>query len=79
MLTMKRSGDSTHHCWSPTLTVNGRDLTFPTRTQTSEQEYNDLAASNGRQHRAHATLPKAFHKEPGRMLSRGRQSMWRRL
>ena len=65
MLTMKRSGDSTHHCWSPTLTVNGRDLTLPTRTQTSEQEYNDLAASNGRQHRAHARLPKAFRKEPG--------------
>jgi len=49
-------------------TVNGRDLTLPTRTQTSEQEYNDLAASNGRQHRVHSTLPKAFHKEPGRML-----------
>jgi len=32
MLTMKRSGDSTHPCRSPTPTVNGRDLTLPTRT-----------------------------------------------
>ena len=28
------------------------------------------------QHCTHATLPKAFLKEPGRRLSRGRQSMW---
>jgi len=27
------------------------------------------------QHRTHAPLPKAFHKEPGRMISRGRQNM----
>jgi len=46
MLTVERSGDSTHHCWSPTPTVKGRDLTLPIRAQTSEQEYNDLAASN---------------------------------
>ena len=45
---MKRSGDSTHPCGSPTPTVNGQDLTLPTRTQTSEQEYSDLTASNGR-------------------------------
>ena len=59
--------------------MNGRDLTLPTRAQPSQQKYSDLAAINGRQRRTHATLPKAFHKEPGRMLSRGRQSMWRRL
>jgi len=45
---MKRSGDSKHPCQSPTPTVNGRDLTLPTRTQTSEQEYSDLTASNRR-------------------------------
>jgi len=45
---MKRSGDSTHVCRSPTPTVDGRDLTLPTRTQTSEQEHSDLAASNRR-------------------------------
>jgi len=39
MWAMKRSGDSTHPCQSPTPTVNGRDLTLTTRTQTSEQEY----------------------------------------
>jgi len=33
-----------HSCWSPTPTVNGRDLT-PTQTQTSEQEYCDLTVS----------------------------------
>jgi len=48
MLTMKRSGDNTHPCRTPTPTVNGRDLTLPTRTHTSEQEYSDLAASNRR-------------------------------
>jgi len=41
-------GDSTHACRSPTPTVNGRDLTLSTRTQTSEQEYSDLAVSNRR-------------------------------
>jgi len=30
-------------------------------------------ATGGRQHRTHATLPIAFHKEPHRMLSRGQQ------
>jgi len=39
---------STHPCWSPTPMVNGHDLTLPTRTQTSEQEYSDLTASNRR-------------------------------
>ena len=73
---MKRSGDSTHVCRSPTPTVDGRDLTLPTRTQRlSRNIVTWRPVTGGRQHRAHATLPKAFHKEPGRMLSRGRQSM----
>ena len=73
---MKRSGDNTHRCRSPTPTVNGRDLTSPTQTRTSEQEYSDLAASNSRPPTpTAATLPKAFHEEPGRMLSRGQQSI----
>jgi len=62
--------------------VNGRDLTLPTRRQTSEQDYSDLTVNNstgGRQHCTSATLTKGFHKEPGRMLSRGRQSVCRRL
>jgi len=45
---MKRSGDSTHPCRSPTPTMSGRDLTLPTRTQTSEQDYSDFMASNRR-------------------------------
>jgi len=39
---VKGSGDSTHPCRNPTPTVNRRDLTLPTRTQTSEQECSDL-------------------------------------
>jgi len=41
-------GNSTHLCASPTPTVNGCDLTPPTRTQTSEQEYSDLIFSDTR-------------------------------
>jgi len=42
--TMKRSGESTHLCRSPTPMVNGRDLTLLTRTQTSDEEYSYLTA-----------------------------------
>jgi len=48
MLTMKRSGDSTHPCRSPTPAMNGRDFILPKRKQTPEREYSDLAASNRR-------------------------------
>jgi len=44
----EKSSDNTHPCRSPTPSVNGRDLTFPTRTQISEQECCDLTASNRR-------------------------------
>ena len=37
---------SAHSCQSPTHKVNGCHLPLLTRTQTSEQEYNDLTASN---------------------------------
>ena len=49
--TMKNSSASTHpYRSSAAATVNGRDFTLLTRTQTSDQEYSDLAASNsGRQ------------------------------
>jgi len=81
MLTIKRSDGSTHpHCRSPTPTLNGRELTLPTRTQTSELEYSDLVASNRRPSTPYSrNTPRVFHKEHGRMLSRGPQSMWRRL
>ena len=78
METVKRSGDSTHHCRSPTPTVNGRDFILPTRTQNSEQEYNDLTASNRRSSTPYSTtLPRSFHEELGRMLSQGRQNMYK--
>jgi len=48
MLSMKRSGNSTHPCRNPTPTANGRDLTIPRGTQTPEKEYSDLRASNRR-------------------------------
>ena len=56
----KRS-NSTHPCRSPTSTVNGRDLTLPMRTQTSEQEYSDLTASNRRPSIPHSrNTPESF-------------------
>ena len=56
---MKKSGERTHPCRSPAATK-----------QTSDQEYSNLTAvTGGCQHRNHATLPKVFHEEPGRMLS----------
>ena len=77
---MKRNGDSTHPCRSPTPKVNIRDLTFPTWTQTYEQIYSGLTTSHRRPSTpTPATLPKAFHKEPGYMPSRGRQSLLRGL
>ena len=42
----EEGGDRTHPCRSPIPTVNGCDLTPPTRAQTSEQEYSDLTTSN---------------------------------
>jgi len=77
---MKRSGDSTHHCRSPTPTLNGCDLTPSIRTQSFEQEYSYLTASM-----THPLTPyshnalKAFHEEPDLILSRGRQNMCIRL
>jgi len=76
---MKKSCDRTYP-WSPAATMNGRDLTLLAWKQTCNQEYNGLTAVPGAcQDRTHATLPKAFHEEPGRMLSWGRHTMWRRL
>ena len=80
MQTMKKSGDGPQLCRSPTPTVCGRDLTHPTRTQPSEQEYSDWRpVTRGREHRTPATLTKAFHEEPGDILTQGRQNMCRRL
>jgi len=80
ILTMKRGDDSTRPCRSPTPTANGCDLTPPTRTQTSEQKYNDLATSNRRPSTPHSrNTPRSFYEEAGGMLSRGRQNMYRRL
>jgi len=65
MLTMKRRGDSTHPCRSPTPTVNGHDLIAPTRTQTSEQECSDLTASNRRSSTLYSrNTPKFFTRNP---------------
>jgi len=44
---------------------------YSTRTQTSEQEYNDIPANNRRPSTPYSrNIPKAFHEEPGCMLSR---------
>jgi len=43
--------------------VNGRDLTLPTRTQTSEQEYSDFTTSNRRPSTPHSrNTPQSFSK-----------------
>ena len=51
--------------------MNGYDLSLPTRTQTSKQEYK----TGDSQHRTLATSSKASHKETGQMLSRSRQNI----
>jgi len=42
---MKRSGDSTRHCQSPTSTLNGCDLTPSTEKQFPERDNSYLTAS----------------------------------
>jgi len=77
---MKRSGDSTHLCRSPTPTMDGCDLTPPTQTQTSEQEYSDLTANNKRQSTQYSrNTSQSFSRGTRCMLSRGRKNMCRRL
>ena len=79
--TVKRSGDSTHPCQNPTPMVKGRGL-YLSRYGHKLLRRNAVACrpiTGGRQHRTLATLPKAFHEETGRMLSRVRRSMCRRL
>ena len=49
---MKRSCDSTHHCSSPTPTLNSCDLNTSTRKQSSEQEYSYLTAR-----KRHSSIP----------------------
>jgi len=61
---MKKSGDSTHHCRSPTL--NGYELTLSTGTQSSEQEYSYLTASKRwpATPYSHNPPPKLFTRNP---------------
>ena len=58
---IKGSLRDTHPCRSPTPTTNGHDLTIPTRTENSEQEYSDLTTINRRPstHRCRNT-PQSF-------------------
>ena len=57
-------------------TVNGRDLTLPTRTQTSEQEYSGLTASDKLWSIPYYhNTPQSFSRGTGLMLSRGRQNV----
>jgi len=63
----------------PTSTMNDCVLTQPLRTQISEQEYNDLTASNRRQLTLYSSTTPHFPEEPGHMLFRGSQNMCRRL
>jgi len=65
MLTMKRSGESTHPCRTPTPTVNGRDVTLPTRTHV----WAGIQWLDGQQHAGVNTVltqhsPKRFTRNP---------------
>jgi len=63
---MKRSGDSTHPCRSPTPTVNSFELISSTRTQSSNRSTETRRpVTGGRQQRTPATPTKAFNEEPG--------------
>jgi len=62
---MTRSGDSTQSCRSQTPTVNGGNLTPPTRTQTSELEYSDFGDRYRRPSTPYCSnTPQAFTKNP---------------
>jgi len=64
------------HCRSPTPSVNDCNLTPSTRTQSSEQEYSYLTTSKRQPSTPYSrNASKAFHKERGYLLSRGRQNM----
>ena len=70
------SGDSTHHCRSPTPKLNGGDLPPSTQTHFSEQEYRYLTASKRHQSTPYSrNTHRTFCEEPGNILSRGRQMM----
>ena len=77
---MKRSGDSTHHCRSPTPTLNGYDLTPSTRTQFSEQEYSYSTAS-----KRHPSTPyshnssKLFMRNPTLLFPRSTKHVYKSL
>ena len=64
ILTMKRGGDSTHHCRSPTPTLNGCDLTPSTQSQSSELEYSLL---DGQQE---APVNTVFPQHPPQLFTR---------
>jgi len=71
-----KSGDSTHHCPSPTPKLNGCDLPPSTWTQFSEQEYSYLTVSKRHQSTPYSrNTHRTFRDEPGNIVSRGRQNM----
>jgi len=60
--------------------LNKRNLILSTQTQISEQECSDLTVTGTVNTVAYShSTPKAFHEEPNRMLSQGRQKMCRRF
>ena len=65
---------------SPTPTMNSGDLTLPTRTQTSEQEYSDLAAINRRPSTSYSgNTPRNFTRGTHSNTFSGQQDKSRRL
>jgi len=56
---LKGQGDSTHTCSSPTPTVDGCDVTLPTRTQTSEEDHSESASDTQTSNRNTVAFRKA--------------------
>ena len=62
---IKRSGDNTHHCRSPTPTLIGCDSITSTRTQSSEQGYSYLTACKNHSSTSYShNTPELFMRNP---------------
>ena len=62
---IKRSGDNTHHCRSPTPTLIGCDSITSTRTQSSEQGYSYLTACKNHSSTSYSqNTPELFTRNP---------------
>ena len=75
-INLKRSGESTNPCRSPTPRANGVVLLQRHRHKfLSRNKMTSQPATGSRQHLIPIALPKVFYEKHGRLVSRGRQNM----